>query len=145
MAQTETKFTPEFMAQQRELTKQIIDLPWVAGDKSREMYHEGDNSILAKNKDGDWLVLFKFNPNYDCRNESVYMTAAANHYPEALDEIERLRARAVRAERMSKTLDTIYAYFTREAAEPNSGIPTEKLIELMTEIEAVTGKEEYWP
>jgi hypothetical protein len=92
MAQTETKFTAAFMAEQRELAKNIIDLPWDAGDKSPEMYHEGDNSILAKNKDGDWLVLFKFNPNYDCRNESAYMIAAANHYPAALDEIERLRA-----------------------------------------------------
>jgi hypothetical protein len=63
MAQTETKFTAAFMAQQRELEQSAKGLSWVI---------EGAGTD--------------------------YIVAAANHYPAALDEIERLRARLTEAE-----------------------------------------------
>jgi hypothetical protein len=135
----ETKFTDAFMAEQRELARKATERPWV------NMTDETFWGQIRTASEDHFTHIAQM-PDLDDRTDDFeYLTAAANHYPAALEEIERLRARAVRAERMSKTLDTIYAYFTREAAEPNSGIPTEKLIELMTEIEAVTGKEEYWP
>jgi hypothetical protein len=159
----DTKFTDTFMAEQRELAEKATERPWEAIKLNADGAVIRVSGYEIRTPDYDVVAHMTHQPPIRKQADVLFIEAAANHYPAALDEIDRLRAanesqyagltdqvnrldtRLARAERMYKTLDTIYAFFTREASEPDSKIPTEILIKLMTEIEAVTGKEEYWP
>jgi hypothetical protein len=138
----ETKFTAEFIAQQRELAEKATERPWEAIKLNADGAVIRVSGYEIRTPDYDVVAHMTHQPPIRKQADVLYIEAAANHYPAALDEIQRGR---YRAERMSKTLDAIYAFFVREASEPDGDIPTETLIKLMTEIEAATGKEEYWP
>jgi hypothetical protein len=77
------EFTPEFMAQQRELAEKVM-LPWKSNILNDRMFIEADPMQIG------YICEV---PHYMIQNEvSEYMVTAANHYPAALDEIEQLRA-----------------------------------------------------
>jgi hypothetical protein len=127
MAQSETKFTAAFMAQQRELAERATERPWYYGTYPDQQDYDdrvnnpltgkeikiiacpGDGShIMGIFADGKWSHQ-DYYEKVDVNSE--YMTAAANHYPDALAEIERLRAendslraRAERAEQDAERL-----------------------------------------
>jgi hypothetical protein len=85
------QFTPEFMKQQREMVDKATDLPWEA---------------IKLNADGAIIRVSGYEihtPPYDVaahtthqppirkEADALYIEAAANNYPAALDEIERLQ------------------------------------------------------
>jgi predicted nucleotide-binding protein (sugar kinase/HSP70/actin superfamily) len=83
MAQSETKFTPEFMAQQRELAEQV--------DELRKLDEDAVQSYL------DCGGLVKVYPRFSLHNARIintFKSNAANNFIPALDEIERQRTEA---------------------------------------------------
>jgi hypothetical protein len=84
----ETKFTPEFITQQRDLADQAIPEPWEAshhtGTRTPDVYTP--YGWLSEQADG--LP----------ENDAELIAAFRNHYPAALDEIERLQAENDRLE-----------------------------------------------
>jgi hypothetical protein len=104
MIENETKFTDAFIAEQRELAGKIM-LPWKSNILNDRMFIEADPMQIG------YICEV---PHYVIQNEvSEYMVTSANHYPEALDAIERLRAendrlraRAERAEQENDRLET---------------------------------------
>ena len=88
----DTKFTPEFIAQQRKLAERVTPLPWTGDlgpDDIKYQVHSADNDervvMRVNHKDGDWGFEDQF-----C--DVPYFFAACNNYPAALAEIEQLRA-----------------------------------------------------
>jgi hypothetical protein len=92
MAQSETMFTAAFIAQQRELAEQAAARPWISNwdqpedsDKLNQIANaDGVDVIGVTYYDGELLSISK--------EDAAYTVAAANNYPAALDEIERLRS-----------------------------------------------------
>jgi CubicO group peptidase (beta-lactamase class C family) len=84
-----TQFTPEFIREQKKITPQPdTPLPWE--------YREGDGEYAIGSGGDD--VYYENTTYWDTWNgiepENMrYVVAAANHYPAALDEIDRLRER----------------------------------------------------
>jgi hypothetical protein len=88
----ETKFTAAFLAEQRELAEKATERPWISNwdqpedsDKLNQIANaDGVDVIGVTYYDGELLSISK--------EDAAYTVAAANHYPAALDAIERLRA-----------------------------------------------------
>lgn len=79
-----SKFTAEFIQQQREIAAKASVLPW--HDDGSSILNRDSNSIIVKSWGGYYEEDF---PN--AKNNTPYIVAAANNYPDALDEIERLQ------------------------------------------------------
>jgi hypothetical protein len=86
------KFTDAFMAQQRGLAEKATEVrPWICGwnwegDANRKPSHEAWAETPARKGNS----LAEVGPLVLA--DKAYIEAAANHYPDALDAIERLRA-----------------------------------------------------
>jgi hypothetical protein len=76
----ETKFTAEFMAEQRELAEDRTHGTWTNDPDN------GDVCVLDGDDGYDGIARFYRD------EDQAFGIAAANHYPEALDAIQRLRA-----------------------------------------------------
>jgi hypothetical protein len=91
-----TTFTPEFMAEQRKLTEKASERPWeyCATDDGEEYVFCGPikteygeyGTVLGKYRDELYSSVDGVQIE---RSDWEYATAAANHYPAALDEIEK--------------------------------------------------------
>jgi hypothetical protein len=76
------EFTPEFMAQQRELAERATERPWIYGISQA-------GKVVWTDENGKFSMP-EFYKNMGTNAE--YCAAACNHYPAALDEIDALRA-----------------------------------------------------
>lgn len=92
-----TEFSPEFIAGQRKLLRNVNHpLPWSGA---------GRPPVIVTNPQGPdhEIVFWGHDANKDSEPDNWgdiwYTQAAANHYPDALAEIERQTARAEAAER----------------------------------------------
>jgi hypothetical protein len=83
-----TQFTPEFLAEQRKLAEKATPRPWAGA---------GRPPCLVTNPSGPdhevvlWAPDSNVEGQHDNWNDIWYVQNAANHYPAALDEIERLQ------------------------------------------------------
>jgi hypothetical protein len=80
------KFTDAFMAEQRELAERATARPWV------NMTDETFWGQIRTASDEHFTEIARM-PELDDRTDDFeYIAEAANHYPDALDAIDRLRA-----------------------------------------------------
>jgi hypothetical protein len=87
----ETMFTAERIA--ADLTAASMEgLPWYTGDESPECYFEGPGAIFDTNSTRTAIILQANTNLSDYDITADYAVRAANRYPEALEEIQRLRA-----------------------------------------------------
>jgi hypothetical protein len=79
------KFTDAFMAEQRELAKKATARPW-AGAGRPVCIVTTEHEVIVWGQDSN------VEGQHDNWNDIWFIEAAANHYPDALDAIDRLRA-----------------------------------------------------
>jgi hypothetical protein len=97
MAQTETMFTAAFMAQQRALAEKATERPWDCGWNWEGDSHCNPSHLAwAETPHRKGNSLAEVAPGVLA--DKAYMEAATRHYPNALDEIDALRAQVTELE-----------------------------------------------
>jgi len=88
------EFTPEFIAEQLALAAKATPRPWRTWDSERGFIGIANNEAVdlgtASRADDVCIISEEVNDHHN-KEDAAYITAAANNYPAALEEIARLR------------------------------------------------------
>jgi hypothetical protein len=91
------EFTPKFMVQQRELAEQATHRPWICGWNWDSVTNYTPSHVAwAETPHRKGNSLAEVAPG--ALADKAYMEAATRHYPNALDEIDALRAQVTELE-----------------------------------------------
>lgn len=88
------KFTAEFIKAQRELAAKATPQPWRTWDSERGFIGIANNEAVdlgTASRADDVCIISEEVNDHHCAEDATYIVTAANNYPAALDEIERLR------------------------------------------------------
>jgi hypothetical protein len=88
------EFTPEFIAEQLALAAKATPRPWRTWDSERGFIGIANNEAVdlgTASRADDVCIISEEVNDHRCAEDATYIVTAANNYPAALDEIERLR------------------------------------------------------